>query len=127
MLVLVAVLTSFDVSGPVGVHVDMTTLGDAVLTVFSVEKLDWQDSHEYSPILQMSDARVECRAKDRLHVRHTLEWFFRCSSNSAYVSNCAPQLLHTCTFIAVIKIVQRNVSLYKAVFDSTALWWFMCH
>ncbi len=34
MLVLVAVLTSFDVSGPVGVRVDMTTLGDAVLTVF---------------------------------------------------------------------------------------------
>ena len=34
MLVLVAVLTSFDVSGPVGVHVDMTTLGDDVLTVF---------------------------------------------------------------------------------------------
>ena len=34
MLVVVAVLTSFDVSGPVGVHVDMTTLGDDVLTVF---------------------------------------------------------------------------------------------
>ena len=34
MLVLVAVLTSFDVSGSVGVRVDMTTLGDAVLTVF---------------------------------------------------------------------------------------------
>ena len=33
MLVLVAVLTSFDVSGSVGVRVDMTTLGDAVLTV----------------------------------------------------------------------------------------------
>ena len=33
MLVLVAVLTSFDVSGSVGVFVDMTTLGDAVLTV----------------------------------------------------------------------------------------------
>ena len=53
MLVLVAVLTSFDVSGSVGVCVDMTTFGDDVLTVFSVEKLDWQDSHEYSPILQM--------------------------------------------------------------------------
>ena len=34
MLVLVAMLTSFDVSGPVGVRVDMTTLGDVVLTVF---------------------------------------------------------------------------------------------
>ena len=34
MLVLVAVLTSFDVSGPMGVHVDMTTPGDEVLTVF---------------------------------------------------------------------------------------------
>ena len=34
ILVLVAVLTSFDVSGPVGAHVDMTTLGDDVLTVF---------------------------------------------------------------------------------------------
>ena len=34
MLVLVAVLTSFGVSGPVGVHVDMTTIGDDVLTVF---------------------------------------------------------------------------------------------
>ena len=34
MLVLVAVLRSFGVSGPVGVHVDMTTLGDDVLTVF---------------------------------------------------------------------------------------------
>ena len=34
MLVLVAVLTSFDVSGSVGVCVDMTTFGDAVLTVF---------------------------------------------------------------------------------------------
>ena len=33
MLVLVAVLTSFDVSGSVGVRVDMATLGDAVLTV----------------------------------------------------------------------------------------------
>ena len=34
MLVLVVVLTSFDVSGPVGALVDMTTLGDDVLTVF---------------------------------------------------------------------------------------------
>ena len=34
MLVLVAVLTSFDVSGPVGVRVDMSTLGDVVLTAF---------------------------------------------------------------------------------------------
>ena len=34
MLVLVVVLTSFDVSGPVGVRVDMTTLGDDVLTFF---------------------------------------------------------------------------------------------
>ena len=34
MLVLVAVLTSFDVSGSVGVCVDMTTFGDDVLTVF---------------------------------------------------------------------------------------------
>ena len=34
MLVLVGVLTSFDVSGPVGERVDMTTLGNDVLTVF---------------------------------------------------------------------------------------------
>ena len=34
ILVLVAVLTSFDVPSPMGVRVDMTTLGDAVLTVF---------------------------------------------------------------------------------------------
>ena len=50
---LVVVLTYFDVSGLVGAHVGMTTLVDDVLTVFSVEKVARQGSHEYSPILQV--------------------------------------------------------------------------
>ena len=34
VVVMLVVLTSFDVSGPLGAHVDMTTLVDDVLTVF---------------------------------------------------------------------------------------------
>ena len=36
----------------------MTTLVDDVLT-FSVQKVAWKDSHEYSPILQVRELSVE--------------------------------------------------------------------